>query len=211
MRRILRYSLNGLTALSLLLCVTAIVLWVRSYSVGDLYTYGMEALDEREATYLGVCIESGRGTLGLKTITFSGPATDAKAAGFVPPLKARVHFDPVRPPLGTTQRWRLQLPPPPADGWTWAWAGLLISDVRRPSKMGFGALAISGILVDRAWVLPCWMIVLVTGIGPAWVGTRWWRRRGRSVVGHCPVCGYDLRATPERCPECGAVPKGVSI
>jgi hypothetical protein len=50
-----------------------------------------------------------------------------------------------------------------------------------------------------------WFVVAVSGCFAAW-RIRRWRFPKRYGAGCCAVCGYDLRATPDRCPECGAVP-----
>jgi hypothetical protein len=64
---------------------------------------------------------------------------------------------------------------------------------------------------------PHWSFFLVTALLPAvWAALAVSRgvRNRRSDARLCTSCGYDLRATPERCPECGnaaAPAKGLGI
>jgi hypothetical protein len=52
-------------------------------------------------------------------------------------------------------------------------------------------------------VIPLWFICLLWAAVSALAWFGWRRRLVRSRKGHCRHCGYDLRASPGRCPECG--------
>jgi hypothetical protein len=54
----------------------------------------------------------------------------------------------------------------------------------------------------RAWV-PAWALLLPAALSAARWGVRALRRRRWVKSGQCPGCGYDLRASTHRCPECG--------
>jgi hypothetical protein len=82
-------------------------------------------------------------------------------------------------------------PKPSLAGWTSLVPGIWIKDPdARPGPP------------SRAVLVSFWFPVTFFALAPAWWTIATIRRRRRKR-GLCPSCGYDLRATPDRCPECG--------
>lgn len=75
--------------------------------------------------------------------------------------------------------------------------GLRFDHLRRPGP----PMDDLGFIWDA--VFPYWLVVVLLCVQPSWVLMRYARRRHRIRSSLCAVCGYDLRATPIRCPECG--------
>lgn len=79
------------------------------------------------------------------------------------------------------------------------------------TKLGIHWLGSFVSVRQRTVTFPLWAAVLAFGLPPLLVLLRRERRRWRAAKAFCVSCGYDLRATPGRCPECGRVVDGAPV
>lgn len=91
------------------------------------------------------------------------------------------------------------IPPTLRTGFLWWQPRSSISISTNIARGSPGAVGFNAVIYQ----VPYWSIVILALLPPAAIMLIRWLTRARFVVGCCANCGYDLRATPQRCPECG--------
>src|SRR5438876_139696 len=87
-------------------------------------------------------------------------------------------------------------------------------DEPRRVRLAIMLLVVGGVWIVLAswfnwrgtWSLLGWAVCVTAVIVANVIIRRSVREDKRARAGQCRKCGYDLRATPARCPECGATP-----
>jgi hypothetical protein len=187
-RRIGRYILNGLMVLSLVLCVGTVALKAR----GRYKEYAIQywGLTEKHL-YVGWATVSS----GILDLGWSTGAVDPQLPELMDDLRSRYQHRGWRAyayHAGTLDFIDHDL------GWFFG---------ETPVPRGVDSYAI------RTWYsryvrVPIWAIAIAFAALPLVRALRY-RGERRRRVGFCARCNYDLRATTDRCPECGTTPAKV--
>jgi hypothetical protein len=173
-----RRLFNLLAALSLLLCAATGVMWMRSYWRAECFMKTWVAKDDEVWKWL---IESCNGVVCF---------------GHLHALHVFGYSE------GSESSYWCSTPNPDESAYP----------IAEPRDEQFRVFGIELLINSRGSPIhitsPYWVFLVATGLLPAaWLFVRR-RVNSRALSGLCADCGYDLRATPEQCPECGAVADG---
>lgn len=173
-----------LAGLSVLLCVATVALWIRGAGTADVMRWKRVApLEEppilEETFYLAFASNAVR-VYHFKVLQNYGARSEGG-------IRLRSRSIPSPRPAGYLDGFERVTVRHELLGFAYREGG-------RPGRLKGGRM-IAG---------PYWFLVLATALPPALRLRAVLRRRGRGMAGFCLHCGYDCRATPDRCPECGA-------
>jgi hypothetical protein len=179
MKRPLRILLKTFVIVSAVLCAAACGFWVRSHMVRDyafMWTpWPASASGQRT---IRIDADSGGGQLEVSWKVSSAAEREQVAQRNDLARRSVYHQTfPEVPPM-----YARSLPPT-------AWNALGFKQFSGPTH--------------SSMAVPYWSLVLLTAPAPLARALTIARRRRRIKAGLCAECGYDLRATPDRCPECG--------
>lgn len=172
----MRRLLITVSAISLLLCAAACGLGVRSYWRGEFVTWSRLTIRDDPVSDF---VKADR----YYSVDV-GDGTGCFVLGF---------GDDWAQPTAPIPRWRYEPTTRPFDfrdpsGSRWARLGFY----RGPGPVGLTDIAVP------FWVLAGTFVLVPAGHG-IWI----FRNRSQCHAGRCYLCGYDLRASNDRCPECG--------
>jgi hypothetical protein len=176
-RHLLRHILNMLTALSLVLCVAACAMWVRSHSAHDWLWW----TDGRRVV---VGVATAGGSVRCYCVTSDGdPSVFYDVAAGLQHVGHRTE----QPSFDKSGDQYFVL------DWDRALAGFGVARGHWFSSASYTAASV-----------PLGAVALLTAVSPVRLGLRRRAGRVRKRAGLCLTCGYDLTANASgTCPECG--------
>jgi hypothetical protein len=198
------FNLGALASVLTLLAASAA--WVRSYWVSEQWMFASRSVEPPAAMYVPVraqsWVDSAHGRVMFSTYEnpeaphfASGPA---RGVGYRRGIVARSPAGIFATAMIAKDQRRWSIP-------GIQYAAMPVQELTGPGPTpGTRYVAFYGY---RHLVVAWWAPVVVSAVLPViWTWRHWgWRRRARRVAAKlCVKCGYDLRASAVRCPECGA-------